>query len=84
MTVRELITVLAACDPNMQVILQKDDEGNGYRPMNDIDDKAHYISEEPWFGDVVGEEEFQEIAREEGEEYVRELKLDHPRVVIIY
>lgn len=37
MTVKELIFDLKRHDPNMQVILQKDAEGNGYSPLSGCD-----------------------------------------------
>lgn len=35
MTVQELITLLKQFDPQAEVIMQKDEEGNGYRSVRD-------------------------------------------------
>lgn len=52
MTVRELIEVLQAMDPERLVVLQKDAEGNCYSPIEGADDNAAYAAEPPWFGEV--------------------------------
>lgn len=41
MKVRELIAELQKLDPELMVIKQKDDEGNGYHKMYVVDDDAY-------------------------------------------
>lgn len=40
MKVKKLIEALSECDPNSEVILQKDPEGNGYSPLEGADNEA--------------------------------------------
>lgn len=51
MNVRELREVLAKLPDDMQVILQKDAEGNGYSPLCG-GDEGMYQAESTWSGDV--------------------------------
>jgi len=48
MKVKELIESLKKLDPELEVILQRDPEGNGYSPLNDVD------GEDVFFGQVDG------------------------------
>lgn len=52
MTVKELRLELEYLPDDMEVILQKDAEGNGYSPLYSADDGAVYIAENTWCGDV--------------------------------
>lgn len=52
MKVKELLSALAEADPEAEVILQKDAEGNGYSPLRGADLEAVYIAENTWSGDV--------------------------------
>lgn len=52
MKVKDLMKILAACDPKSEVILQKDGEGNGYSPLAGADPDAIYVSDSTWSGDV--------------------------------
>ena len=52
MKVKELIAALVAADPDAEVILQKDAEGNGYSPLHVCDDNAVYVPDSTWSGDV--------------------------------
>ena len=52
MKVRELIEQLLVLDPEMEVIMQKDGEGNGYSPLAGLDPNAVYVAESTWNGDV--------------------------------
>ena len=53
MTVKELISILSALDPDIDVILQKDSEGNGYSPLADVDSDCIYLPDSTWSGEVV-------------------------------
>ena len=52
MKVRELIGALEDMDPDAIVILQKDSEGNGFSPLNGVDDSFEYVGEGLGTGDV--------------------------------
>lgn len=52
MTVEELIKALEDLPADMQVIIQKDAEGNGYSPLAGTDSDCIYIAETTWFGEV--------------------------------
>ena len=52
MKVKELIAELAAMDPEAEVILQKDAEGNGYSPLRGADPDCVYVPETTWYGEV--------------------------------
>jgi len=51
MKVKELINKLNKLDPESQVILQKDSEGNGYSPCYGVE-AAVYIAESSYSGSV--------------------------------
>jgi hypothetical protein len=50
--VKQLIKLLSSFDPNADVILQKDSEGNGYSPLSGADHDAVYVADETWSGSV--------------------------------
>lgn len=52
MKVRELIEALRGMDPERPVILQKDAEGNGYSPLEGVDDNTAYSPRSTWSGNV--------------------------------
>jgi hypothetical protein len=52
MKVRELIDLLAYRDPEFEVILQKDAEGNGYSPLAEVCGNAVYQADSTWSGEV--------------------------------
>jgi hypothetical protein len=52
MKVKELLAALAKADPEAEVILQKDAEGNGYSPLRGADLKAVYVAENTYSGEV--------------------------------
>jgi len=52
MKVKELLEALAKADPEAEVILQKDAEGNGYSPLHVADPDAVYVPTCKWAGDV--------------------------------
>lgn len=69
---RELVEMLLKGDPEAEVILQKDSEGNGYSPLAGVDLVAVYVPENSYSGEVYSidwsaedsgktEEEWQEI-----------------------
>ena len=50
MTVKELKEQIENLPDDMEVILQKDAEGNGYSPLSDVDSNCVYIPETTWYG----------------------------------
>jgi hypothetical protein len=52
MTVKELKEKLTNMPDDMQVILQKDSEGNGYSPLAGADNDAVYVPENSYSGEV--------------------------------
>jgi hypothetical protein len=50
-TVRELIATLSGCDPDLPVILSRDEEGNGYRPLADVS-TGNNSFDPGWDGDM--------------------------------
>ena len=56
MKVKDLIGMLEKFNPNYQVILQKDSEGNGYSPVAGAED-AHYVAEASYYGEVYSDED---------------------------
>lgn len=52
MKVKHLIESLKSFDPDSDVILQKDSEGNGYSPLAGADNDAVYVPDNTWSGDV--------------------------------
>jgi hypothetical protein len=49
---RELIEMLKSFDPEAEVILQKDSEGNGYSPLSGVYDDGVYVSYNSYSGEV--------------------------------
>lgn len=52
MKVKELLEALAETDPEAEVILQKDAEGNGYSPLEGVASNAVYIPDTIYSGSV--------------------------------
>jgi hypothetical protein len=52
MKVKDLISALATADPEAEVILQKDAEGNGYSPLDSADLQAVYVADSTYSGNV--------------------------------
>jgi hypothetical protein len=53
MKVKEFIEALEALDqPESEVIMSKDSEGNRYSPFDGFDPNASYLAENTWSGEV--------------------------------
>ena len=52
MNVKELKEAIADLPDEMEVILQKDSEGNGFSPLSDVSANVVYIPDSTWSGDV--------------------------------
>ncbi len=51
MKVRDLLEILSTMDPETEVILQKDAEGNGYSPLYSVY-PGIYVAITTWYGEV--------------------------------
>lgn len=52
MNVKELVEFLKDLPEDMEVILSKDSEGNGYSPLSGVGKDGIYIESNSWSGDV--------------------------------
>jgi hypothetical protein len=71
MKVKELLKVLQSLPEDLEIILQKDAEGNDYSPLDTYGDDCWYVAESTWSGQVYGDEyrkEMVEACEEDGEE----------------
>ena len=81
MNVGELKKLIEDLPDDMEIILQKDAEGNGYSPLYRGDSNMIYIPECTWAGEVYSTEftaEDMDMDQEEWEEY-----LQSPRVLVL-
>lgn len=82
MKVGELIEMLKDLDPEMECIVQKDSEGNGFSPLAGADPNGIYIPETTWYGDVYDSNWCSEDAGMDDDEWEEILK--KPRALILY
>ncbi len=52
MKLKELKEIIKNMDDESIVILQKDGEGNGYSPLEGVDDSSNYRADSTWSGKV--------------------------------
>lgn len=82
MKVKDLIRELQLLDPEMECIVQKDAEGNGYSPLAGADPNGIYIAETTWYGEVY---DATWTAEDAGmDEDLWETMLRKPRCVVLY
>lgn len=65
MNVKELIEQLQKLNPEQDVIIQKDGEGNGYSPLSDVEWDLRYHPETTWSGEVYQDEDLDELGWDE-------------------
>lgn len=82
MKVKDLKKAIDNLPDDMEVILQKDSEGNGYSPLDGADPNAIYIEETPWYGDVYDIEWTADEAGFDEDEW-NEIKAK-PKALILY
>jgi len=82
MKVKDLLEQLAGLDPGMEVIMQKDSEGNGYSPLAGADPNGIYIADSTWSGDVYDAEWTADDADMDETEW--DEILANPRALILY
>jgi hypothetical protein len=56
MNIKQLKESISNLPDEMEVVLQKDSEGNGYSPLKGVDSDAVYIPYNTWSGDVYSME----------------------------
>jgi hypothetical protein len=82
MTVKELRDELEGLPDDMEIILQKDSEGNGYSPLAGADPNAVYEADSTWSGNVYSMDWSADDAAMSEDEW-NEIK-SKPRVLILY
>jgi hypothetical protein len=82
MNVRELIEQLSTMDPEMQVIMQSDSEGNGYSPLAGSDPAGIYEEETSYSGTVYDAKWTADESGLDQEEWEEILKM--PRACVLF
>jgi hypothetical protein len=82
MKVKDLIAELQKLDGELQCVMQKDSEGNGYGPLEGVDAGCIYVADTTYDGEVFGTDYTNEDADMEPEDWAEVLKL--PRCVVLY
>lgn len=57
MTVKELKLHLTNIDDDLEIIIQKDSEGNDYSPLDGIDVSGGYVPYNKWSGEMAYSED---------------------------
>jgi hypothetical protein len=55
MTVKDLKELIANLPDDMEIVMQKDGEGNEFSPLSGMDSNCYYVPEETWYGKVYSE-----------------------------
>ena len=87
MNVKELKEAIADLPDDMEVILQKDAEGNGYSPLQGDDTDCIYVAETTWYGEVYSiQGSDKESAEHNGMELEdwKALKDEHPQALVLF
>lgn len=82
MNVKELKEMINNLPDDMEVILQKDSEGNGYSPLAGTDPEAVYIPDNTWSGEVYSTNWSAGDAAMDDKEWLEILA--KPRALILY
>ena len=82
MNIKELKELIKDLPDELEIILQKDSEGNGYSPLEGIDLDAIYVPETTWYGEVYDTTWTADEANMEDEEW--EIILKMKRSLILY
>jgi len=53
MKVKELVNLLEKCDPEAEVIISRDEEGNGFSPLYEVCDNQSYIPDNAYSGEIA-------------------------------
>jgi hypothetical protein len=82
MKVKDLIESLQQMDPDLEIIMQKDSEGNGYSPLAGVDPDGIYVADSTYSGDVYTASWSAGDACMDDEEWAE--MLARPRAAIMY
>lgn len=82
MNVKELKEIILNLPDEMEVIMQKDAEGNGYSPLRGADPDCVYIPETTWYGEAYPTEWTADDAGMSKKEW--EKILSKPRVLVLH
>ena len=82
MNIKQLKESIANLPDEMEVVLQKDSEGNGYSPLKGVDSDAVYIPYNTWSGGVYSIGWTSDEADMSDKEW-QEIK-SKPRILILY
>lgn len=83
MNVKSLIEELSKLDPQAEVILQKDGEGNGYSPLSEVDPDCIYVPESTWAGEVYSTTWTYEEASYDSDKEWKKFKKDNRKCVVL-
>ena len=64
MKIKELIDILESYDPETEVVMASDSEGNDYSPVDGFSEGL-YVADSTWSGQMYDEEEFAEYVEDE-------------------
>lgn len=82
MKIRELLEVIKNLDPEMECIIQKDAEGNGYSPLSGADPDCIYIATKSWYGEVYDATMTADDAEMDSDSW--EAMLKKPRCLVLH
>lgn len=83
MNIKELKEYIKNLPDDMEIILQKDSEGNGYSPLEGGDSECIYEAETTWGGEVYSLEFGAEGNGFEEDEW-EEIKTNFPKVLVLF
>lgn len=81
MLVKDLMEVLQELDPDTQIILQKDGEGNGYSPLY-AHGMAYYVADTTYSGTVYNEDWGADDCCLDQDDWL-EMRTENPRVLVL-
>jgi len=68
MTVKELKKLLSTEDDMTEIVMSRDEEGNGFSPLADVG-KGIYVAESTWAGELYNEDD-EEAPLSEGKKVI--------------
>ncbi len=82
MNIKELKEIISNLPDEMEIIIQKDSEGNQYSPLLGVDLNSVYVPENTWYGEAYPTDWTADDAGMEEDEW--EEILSKPRALILY
>ena len=79
---KELYEIIKDLPDDMEIILQKDSEGNDYSPLAGVDPDCIYIPENTWSGTVYSTELNEEDFGIDEDEWIK--INSNPRALVLY